>query len=112
MAQRKLDPKLKKIAERYLEGLRKDKYPIVKAFVFGSRVRGDAYPDSDLDIAIISPRVQDPIQSGVYLLGKTHELDRNNEDGIYIEPHGFNPDDFVDENPLAWEIKQTGIPVA
>lgn len=110
MAQRPLDPKLKKLAERYLERLREDKYPIVKAFAFGSRVRGDAHPDSDLDIAIVSPRVQDPVQSGVYLLGKTHELDRN-EDGIYIEPHGFNPDDFVDENPLAWEIKQTGVPV-
>ena len=94
-----------------MERLRKDKYPVVKAFAFGSRVRGDARADSDLDIAIISPRVQDPIRSSVYLLGKTRELDRN-EEGIYIEPHGFNPDDFVDENPLVWEIKQTGIPVA
>lgn len=111
MAQRTLNPSIKKIAERYVERLRKDKYPIVKAFAFGSRLRGDAHADSDLDIAIVSPRVRDPIESAVYLLGKTHELDRN-EEGISIEPHGFSPENFVDENPLAWEIKQTGVPVA
>lgn len=25
-----------------------------------------------------------------------------------IEPHPFNPKDFIDENPLVWEIKNTG----
>lgn len=110
MAQKIINQKIKTLAERYITHLRAEKYPIEQAFVFGSRVRGNAHSDSDLDIAIVSPRVTDPIDSNAYLLCKAHELDLKSE-GIYIEPHGFNPDDFVDENPLAWEIKQTGIPV-
>lgn len=110
MAQRIIDHKVKKLAERYIAHLRAARFPVERAFVFGSRVRGDAREDSDIDVAIISPQVTDPIDSNAYLLCKSHELERN-EDGIYIEPHGFNPDDFVDENPLAWEIKQTGVPI-
>lgn len=110
MAQKRLDPKIKRIAERYLGHLRKSKYPIEQAFVFGSRVRGGAHTDSDLDIAIVSPRVTNSVFSNADLLCKAHELDLKSE-GIYIEPHGFNPNDFVDEDPLAWEIKQTGVPV-
>lgn len=110
MAQRIIDQKVKKLAERYIKHLRADKYPVQQAFVFGSRVRGNARKDSDLDIAIISPRVTDPIDSNAYLLCKSHELEQDG-DGVYIEPHGFNPDNFVDENPLAWEIKETGVPI-
>ena len=110
MAKKTLEPKIKKIAERYIKHLRAGKYPITQAFVFGSRVRGNAHPDSDLDIAIISPRITNAVVSNADLLCKAHDLDLKKE-GIYIEPHGFHPDNFVDENPLAWEIKQTGIPV-
>jgi hypothetical protein len=28
-----------------------------------------------------------------------------------IEPVPFRPDTFVDEDPLAWEIKRAGIPI-
>ena len=110
MSQKKLDQKIKKLAKQYVKRLRESKYPVVKAFVFGSRVRGNARNDSDVDVAIISPRVTDPVFSNAHLLRKAHEYGLQKID-LYIEPHGFNPDDFVDENPLVWEIKQTGVPV-
>jgi hypothetical protein len=28
-----------------------------------------------------------------------------------IEPVGFHPKDFIDEDPLAWEIKTSGIEI-
>ncbi len=111
MAQRTIEPKIKKLAERYVKHLRTDDYPVTHAFVFGSRARGTAREDSDLDIAIVSPRITNSVFSNADLLCKAHELDLKAE-GIYIEPHGFRPDDFVDENPLVWEIKRTGIPIA
>lgn len=98
------------MAKRYIERLREGNYPVVKAFVFGSRVRRSARRDSDVDVAIVSPRVTDPVFSNALLLRKAHEYGLQKVD-LYIEPHGFNPDDFVDENPLVWEIKQTGVPV-
>ena len=34
---------------------------------------------------------------------------RDKDSRAMIAPVGFHPKDFVEEDPLAWEIKKTGI---
>lgn len=108
MARRILDPKVKKIVQDYLTLLGNDKLPMDGVFVFGSRLTKQFRRDSDIDVAVISPRFRDPLASNKYLLQKAHELP---EGTYYIEPHAFHPKNFINENPITWEIKQTGIRV-
>ncbi|MBI4239739.1 nucleotidyltransferase domain-containing protein, partial [Candidatus Uhrbacteria bacterium] len=103
---KKIPKKINKAVEDYIALLKKDKLPIGKVILFGSSVKGTAHKNSDIDIAIISSYFRDSEQSMKYLLKKAHELGRND---IVIEPHGFHPREFVDANPLAWEIKKTGV---
>lgn len=107
MFKKKLTKKLNLLVQNYLDLLEQDHFPVQQAFVFGSRITGQARLDSDLDVAIISRNVTDYFDSNVYLLKKAHQL----SDSILIEPHGFNSKDFVNDSPLVWEIKRTGIRV-
>jgi predicted nucleotidyltransferase len=75
------------------------------AYLFGSYAKGTAHADSDIDVALVSPDFSgwvddlEKIRSAV--------LSRD----IRIEMVRFRPDTFRDENPLAWEVKTTGIPL-
>jgi predicted nucleotidyltransferase len=40
--------------------------PEVELYVFGSRARGDFYPDSDLDLAIVTPAFEGKDELGRY----------------------------------------------
>ena len=105
MAQKRIDNAIKKIVLKFLAMLEKDNVNIDHAFIFGSHANGYARKDSDLDIAIVSSNIHNSLASTKYLLKKAHQLDT----GSYIiEPHGFHPREFVDRNPMVWEIKTTG----
>lgn len=92
----------------YINLLKADHLPISHAMIFGSHAKGTARKDSDIDVAIISPKLRNSSHSIRYLLHKAHELDTSQ---FYIEPHGFHPKEFVEENPIVWEIKKTGVSV-
>jgi len=81
------------------EGLR-----IAGAYLYGSYVTGAAHADSDIDVAIISPDLTgDRVQDWLRLTLTAIKLDTR------FEVIGFRPEQFRDEHPLAWEIKQKGI---
>lgn len=97
----------KKYAREYLDYLRADfKLPIKSAYLFGSMVSGKTRPWSDIDVCIISPKFKkvDPL---VYLWTKRRSIDIRRG----IEPFGIHPDDFVDENPIAYQVKKFGLPI-
>lgn len=104
MAKKKLPSKIKKLVDSYLEILEKDKLPIKRAIVFGSYARGKPNSWSDLDVCIISSRFRDYGQAVDYLWQKKPF-------GSIIEPIGFNPKDFQDDDSFIKEIKNTGIVV-
>ncbi|MGH7492720.1 MAG: nucleotidyltransferase domain-containing protein [bacterium] len=91
----------------YLEVLRKKRLPIDQAFIFGSHAKGNARRWSDIDICVISPKFRNRCHAIDYLWKRRRDEDV--ERGI--EPIGFHPRDFVDEDPLAWEIKSTGVEI-
>ena len=81
--------------------------PIKKAILFGSYAKGNQNKESDIDLCIISSKFQNPNKTFKYLWLK-REI---NNTKYTIEPIGFHPKDFVNESPLVWEIKKTGIRV-
>jgi hypothetical protein len=62
---------------------------------------------SDIDVCVISSRFSRKVDPYEYLWTK-----RRRDDVLRgIDPVGFHPKDFIDENPLALEIKTTGIEI-
>jgi predicted nucleotidyltransferase len=80
-----------------------EKFPLEKAYIFGSHANGTATEDSDIDIALVSPafsgiRFYDNIEVGVLTWG----IDTR------IEAVAFRPEDFNEDNLLASEILTNG----
>ncbi len=102
------DRETKLIAGRYLSALQLRGIPITAAYLFGSRVKGNARKDSDIDIALVSPgysSFDDEKSAALWLVRDPSLLD--------IEPHAFSPEDFENGNdPMVHEIKTTGERIA
>lgn len=91
----------------YIAALQNEGLLIERVFLFGSHAKGYSHKWSDIDVCVISPRFGKRCDPYEYLWTK-----RRDDDVIRgIAPVGFNPKDFVDEDPLAWEIKRTGIEI-
>lgn len=106
MAKKTLPKKVTTEVKSYLQLLKNDGFNVQSAIVFGSTASGETNAWSDIDVCIISNDLKKKKWPLEYLWIKTAQLKRSR-----IEPTGFTPEDFVDESPLAWEIKRTGIQV-
>ncbi len=73
--------------------------------VFGSQVKRKSRKGSDIDVCIISKEFKKPFEALHYLLKKSYQIK------AIIEPHPYHPKNFVNEDPLVWEIKKTGITI-
>ena len=77
--------------------------PVTSVYLYGSYAKGKPKADSDIDICVVSPKFKDRIDATMTL------MKIRNDDELVLSPIAFSPKTFVDENPLAWEVKQTGI---
>ncbi len=94
----------KKYAEDYVLYLKKEhKLPIKRAYLFGSFAKHQNRNWSDIDVCIVSSELRG-FDALTYLWRKLRDID--SERGI--EPIGIHPNDFVDENPIAYQVKQFG----
>ncbi len=107
-ATHRLTPDVIAQVRRYRQRLRAARIPITKLLVFGSRAKGTARDDSDIDVAVVSPRFgRDYFREGVRLSRL-----RWRDQLFMIEPHPFHPDDLNDRwSTLAHEVRTHGIPV-
>lgn len=106
----KSKPTLKEVinhAQAYVRFLQEEALPMERVFLFGSHAKGKARRWSDIDVCVISRKFRDRCHAIDYLWARRRDEDVE----MGIEPVGFNPKDFVDEDPLAWEIKRTGIEI-
>lgn len=80
---------------------------ITGVYVFGSYAKGNVRPQSDIDVAVISPDFgRDRQGERVNLMSISQKIN------TAIEPHPFSPEDFNDlYYPLSREIKKTGIKI-
>ncbi|OGI99729.1 hypothetical protein A3H53_00385 [Candidatus Nomurabacteria bacterium RIFCSPLOWO2_02_FULL_40_10] len=91
----------------YKKLLQADNLPIVGIYVFGSQAKGNPREDSDIDVAVVSPRFINRWSALEYLYGKLpYGM------GWTIEPVGFSPSDFDSKySSLINEIKMYGVAV-
>ncbi|MGH7596125.1 MAG: nucleotidyltransferase domain-containing protein [bacterium] len=104
----KLTVKMKKTLIKYIERLSQD-IDIDKVILFGSRATRYARPDSDIDLAIISPSFigKRSVDVIAYLLSKAHELSFD----VSVEPLGFTPEEYGENKPwgVLDEIQRKGV---
>jgi uncharacterized protein len=105
-AERKSINQAKVLAAHYIQFLRKSGFPVSKAYLYGSFAKGRPRKGSDIDVCVVS-RSYDPDndKKRLFLWEKRRDID------VRIEPVGYRPQDFNDSNPLAYEIKRTGIAI-
>lgn len=93
---------------KYLDILKKDDFPIEAVYLFGSYAKGTYTKNSDIDLCIVSPILDNSLSSILDLAGKTVDI----EDSI-IELIGFSPEYFNTAfSGLVHEIRETGIKVS
>jgi len=91
------------LAKKFITYLQNQGIKIDSAYLFGSFAKGTEHKWSDIDIAIISPDfAYNRFDERVRLMKLSYDIDTR------IEPVPFRPERFIDEDPLAWEIKKTG----
>jgi predicted nucleotidyltransferase len=93
-----------KVVLHFLEELQRSGLRLTAAYLYGSHADGTACPDSDIDVALISEDFH-----GNWLEDHQMILDALLQCDARIEPVRFRPEQFQDEHPLVWEIKNKGI---
>jgi len=92
--------------KRFLDKVNSVGIKIEAAYLYGSYAKGLHHEWSDIDVAVISSGFnEDRFTERVRLTLIASDIDNR------IEPVPFRPEDFVDEDPLVWEIKKAGIDV-
>lgn len=106
MAKKAIPPKIKNAIKDYATHLCNEGLPIKNIYIYGSYAKGTARRWSDIDVCVVSAKF-DKIDPLTFLWKKKRDKDVE----AIISPVGFHPDDFRDEDPLAWEIKKTGVKI-
>jgi predicted nucleotidyltransferase len=91
-------------ATRYIQSI-PESMEIKKAYLFGSYAKGNEHIDSDIDIAVVLGRMDDFFTVQMQLMRLRRLID------LRIEPHPIWEGDFNIQNPFAYEIEKTGIPL-
>lgn len=89
------------IAREYASAI-KTNYDCKEVFLFGSYAKGTNREESDIDIAVILPEFENPIDIQLGLMRLRRKIDSR------IEPHPFREKDFNISNPVVHEILKHG----
>ena len=101
-----IQPKIKRLIDRYIRTLNENKIPVDQAVLFGSHAKGTSNEWSDIDVALVSSEFE-----GHWI------KDRNRIRAITlaissdIQVLPYRPEDFNSEDPFVKEIIETGIKV-
>lgn len=98
-----INPLIQKKISSFLYKINEQGITIQRAYLFGSYSKGNANSMSDIDVAIISPDLSDDrFNERIRLMNIAMSIDSR------IEPAPFNLSTFIEEDPLVWEILNTG----
>ncbi|MFH1050594.1 MAG: nucleotidyltransferase domain-containing protein [bacterium] len=90
--------------KKFIDKVNESKIFINDMYLFGSSAKGTNDKYSDIDIAIISQDFE-----GIRFYDKQKLFDAVISTDVTIEPLTFKPEDFNDDNPIAYEIRKYGI---
>ncbi len=104
---KKISKKVIEQVNAYTDLISKD-ISISGVYIFGSHAKGTAQPDSDIDVAILSPSFgKDSHEEGKWLQRKLWEVSYSNLDVI-----GYSPSEFrKGKSPLLAEIRRTAVAI-
>ncbi len=105
---RNLDPDVRETVRAFVRLIEAAGIPVSEARVFGSRARGTAAEQSDIDICVVSPDFgNDRLEETGTLLRIAARLQHRT---YPLEPVAFSPEDLDDPwSALAAEIRAHGI---
>lgn len=99
-----LDDMIKDLIQAFIAKLIDKGITINSVYLFGSYAKRKENEWSDIDVSVISPNFTDSrLNERIKLTLIANEIDTR------LEPVPFRPNNFVIDDPLAWEIKTTGI---
>ncbi len=88
----------------FLKKLREHGITPQKAYIFGSYSKGLESKFSDIDLAVVSTDLTDDrFNERLRLMKIASDIDNR------LEPVPFNPNTFIEEDPLVWEILHSGM---
>ncbi|MGH7493098.1 MAG: nucleotidyltransferase domain-containing protein [bacterium] len=95
------------IIRAFLERIRQE-LPVERAYLFGSHATGRSRNYSDIDLAIITPALNDENSIAINL----KIFSRASRYNVDLEPVCFSPKEFEQEDlPIVLDIKRTGIEI-
>lgn len=90
-------------AIKYVELLKKHKFDVIKAYLFGSYARENYSGNSDIDVAVALRNIENRFNAQVSMLKLAANFDTR------IEPHPFEESDLLSGNPFIEEIVSNGV---
>ena len=108
MVRKTVSKKVKKNIGDYVDYLKSLDVVVERVFLFGSYAQNKQNKISDIDICVVASGFKTSASLLKYLWAKK----RNKDIKAGISPVGFIPQDFINDDPLVWEIKNKGIAVA
>ncbi len=94
------------IAREFITAIIASGFPLKKAILFGSYVRDEQRPYSDIDLALVADEF---IGMGYFDLKHFAKVMISKDKYIPIESHTFNTDYFSSGDPFTREIERTGV---
>ncbi len=95
-----------KNVQSFIDKLRRIGYHISQAYIFGSYARGQVDKWSDIDVAIVSPRIgNDRFEERIRLTELAVSVDDR------LEPLPFSLESFSDDDPFVRQIKNEGVAI-